>query len=219
MTHLPCVEIEPQGPATSAVVWLHGLGASGHDFEPIVPYLRLPSTRFVFPHAPERPVTINGGWVMPAWYDIKSLSLGKDREDADDIRRSAVDVVALIDRERARGVPTDRIVLAGFSQGGAMALHVGHRYPEKLAGLLILSAYLVLEDTFAAEGSSANAATPAMVMHGSYDDVVPMDGGRQIVERLTTPGRDVRWKSYPMGHEVCPPQIRDVAEWLHTIIP
>ncbi len=212
--HLPCVEVAPDRAATGSVVLLHGLGASGHDFEPIVPHLGTRGVRFVFPHAPEQPVTINGGSVMPSWYDIKSLGRGADREDAADIRSSAVEVVKLLDREIARGVPADRIVLAGFSQGGAMAAYVGHRYPHRLAGILVLSAYVVLADVFSAEGHPANADTPVLVMHGTHDEVVPVAGGQQVAQVFGRPGRDVRYQSYRMGHEVRPEQIADIAAWL-----
>lgn len=216
MTLLPCVEIAPRGgaPATASVVWLHGLGASGHDFEPLVPYLGLPHVRFVFPHAPERPVTINGRYVMPSWYDIRHLDfVAPDREDEADIHASSAAVAALIAREEARGVPADRVVLAGFSQGGAIALHLGHRYPRTLAGILALSTYLVRPDALA-EGAPANAATPVFFGHGRFDDVVPLFAGRRAYEAYATPGRDARWAEYAMGHEVCPEEIADVGAWL-----
>jgi phospholipase/carboxylesterase len=214
MPLLPCVEIEPRGPVDASVVWLHGLGASGHDFEPIVPYLGLPRARFVFPHAPERPVTINGGYVMPSWYDIRNLDfLSTERESEADILASAAMVTALLERERARGVPASRTVLAGFSQGGALALHVAHRHPETLAGVLVLSAYLLRPHAMG-EGSAANADTPLFFGHGQYDDVVPQFAGRLTYEAYTRPGRDVRWHAYPMAHEVCPREIQDIGAWL-----
>lgn len=219
MTLLPCVEIETKQPATASVVWLHGLGASGDDFVPIVPLLALPHVRFVFPHAPARPVTINAGYVMPSWYDIRSLGFGATaREDEAQIQTSSAQINALLAREVSRGVPASRIVLAGFSQGGALALHVGHRHTDTLAGLMILSGYLLRPDALA-EGSPANALTPLLVQHGAHDDVVPVAAGRQIVETMSAPGRDVRWRDYPMGHEVCPPQIRDIAAWLGERLP
>lgn len=218
MSLLPCVEIDPRIPATASVVWLHGLGASGHDFEPIVPYLKLPHVRFVFPHAPARPVTINGGYVMPSWYDIRRLDFVADgREDEAQIHASTTQIDALLAREAERGIPASRVVLAGFSQGGALALHVGHRYPERLAGMLILSAYLLRPEALA-EGHPSNADTPLQVMHGREDEVVPLFAGRHVYETFIRPGRDVRWQEYRMGHEVCPAQIADIGRWLHERI-
>ncbi len=212
---LPCVEIEPRVPATASVVWLHGLGASGHDFEPIVPHLGLPHARFLFPHAPERPVSVNGGFVMPSWYDIRHLDFAMDdREDEAQIRGSTEQIEALLAREVARGVPPERIVLAGFSQGAALAVHVAHRHAERLAGILALSGYL-LRPKALAEGHPANADTPMLVQHGRFDDVVPIYAGRHLYETFSRPGRDVRWSDYAMAHEVCPPQIGDVARWLN----
>ena len=222
---LPCVEIEPSvesrnGPAS--VVWLHGLGASGHDFEPIVPMLGMDHARFVFPHAPNRAVTINHGFVMPAWYDILSLDhTNPNRERAEDIEDAAELVVALIEREEARGVPADRIVVAGFSQGGAMALHVASRYPRRLAGILALSTYLVLPDRLEDEASVENRNTPLLSCHGSLDDVVPIERGRRAFEamRRLRAGRDAEWQEYPMHHEVRPRQIVAIGEWLKKSIP
>jgi phospholipase/carboxylesterase len=214
MSTLPAVVLEPAGRPDSAVLWLHGLGASGHDFVPIVPHLGLPTTRFVFPHAPERPVTINGGARMPAWYDITSLAPGPGREPEADIREGAAMVTAWLGRLAAEGVPAERTVLAGFSQGGALALHVGHRHPERLAGVMVLSAYLLLEETVDAEGRPDNAGTSMLFCHGTRDEVVPLARGRRAFERFTTGGRDVRWADYPMGHEVCLPEVRAIRGWL-----
>jgi phospholipase/carboxylesterase len=209
---LDCVEIAPKAAHVATVVWLHGLGASGHDFEPIVPYLRLPAVRFVFPHAPMRPVTINGGYVMPSWYDIRTLDFtANEREDRAQIAETTTEIEALLAREEAR---IDRVVLMGFSQGGAMALHVGHRHRTTLRGIAVLSGYLVAPERVDAEAAPENATTPLMFMHGRHDNVVPPFAGRLTYERFATPGRDVRWKEYPMGHEVCPPQIVDIAAWL-----
>jgi len=216
MTTLPAVVLEPAGPPDSAVLWLHGLGASGHDFVPIVPHLGLPRTRFVFPHAPDRAVTINGGARMPAWYDITSLEPGPGREPEADIREGAATVTAWLDRIAAQGVPPERTVLAGFSQGGALALHVGHRHPHRLAGVLVLSAYLLLEETVDAEGHHENGATPMLFCHGTRDEVVPAARGRRAFERFADASRDVRWADYPMGHEVCLPQVRAIGEWLRA---
>ncbi|MEZ4271439.1 MAG: dienelactone hydrolase family protein [Myxococcota bacterium] len=215
---LDCVEIEPHAPAQGTVIWLHGLGASGHDFEPIVPALGLPQIRFVFPHAPAAPVTINGGYVMPSWYDIRSLDLSSDRESAQDIRRSALKIEALIARENDRGIPTERIVVAGFSQGGAMALHVGLRYPVALCGIVSLSAYLVLPSTLSDEAHAANFTTPVLICHGVQDPTVPFQAGqhaRDLVRGLSAT-RDISWHEFPMQHEVCPAEVSVISEWLQA---
>lgn len=216
---LETVELGPSGPCAGTVVWLHGLGADGHDFASIVPLLGLPDVRFVFPHAPMRPVTANGGYVMRAWYDLRTFARGPGREDEAHIREVAGEIVALIHRERARGVPSERVVLAGFSQGGAMALHVAHRLPERLAGLLALSTYLVCEGDWEAEGAPANALTPALCCHGTHDPVVPLEAGRRAYERLCAPGREVEWRTYRMEHAVCDAQIRDLGVWLRARLP
>jgi phospholipase/carboxylesterase len=211
---LPCVEIGPAGEVEGAIVWLHGLGASGHDFEDVVPYLELPRVRFVFPHAPERPVTINGGLVMPAWYDITSLASARG-ENERHVRESAAHVGALIAREVERGVAAERIVLAGFSQGGAMALWVGPRYPETLLGVLVLSGYEVLEGSPRSEQSPANAATPMLFCHGSADPLVPVAAGRHAYESYA-PGRAALWRTFPMAHQVSLDEIQVIRDWLHT---
>lgn len=220
---LPCVEIAaPRPPATASIVWLHGLGADGHDFEPIAPHLGLPAARFVFPHAPPIPVTINNGWVMRAWYDIRSLDLDPgrgDREDPRQIRRSAAQIVALLDRERALGIPSERIVLAGFSQGAAMALHVGLRYPHRLAGLVCLSGYMVLPESVAAEARAENRRTPIFFGHGTFDDLVPSVLGRAAHDQaaaLAGGERPIEWHAYPIGHEVSPPEITAIGAWLRA---
>ena len=212
---LPCVEIEPSGAAQNAVIWLHGLGADGHDFEPIVPHLGVEDLgiRFVFPHAPRRAVTVNMGMIMPAWYDIVSLDLRRD-QDEDGIAESAAQVRALIARENERGIPTNRVVLAGFSQGGAIALHVGLRYPEALAGIMALSCYLVSEDKLETERNDANQSTPIFEGHGTLDPMVPVERGEATVRRLVGAGHDVTWKTYEMGHQVHPDEIRDIGSWL-----
>ena len=215
MELLPCVEIEPRSPnIAGSIIWMHGLGANGHDFEPIVPHLHLPAIRFVFPHAPAIPVTINGGYVMPAWYDILTWERVPERENADHIARSQAQITALIDREVARGVPEDRIVLAGFSQGAAMALHTGTRHPRTLRGIVSLSGYLIAEETLDAEVSGANAETPIFFGHGRADDVVPMARGQRAYERYRS-GRDTTWKDYPMAHQVVPAEIAHLRQWLH----
>lgn len=216
--YLPCVEVEPEGPVRGSVIWLHGLGADGHDFEPIVPYLGLDRSlgvRFVFPHAPRRAVTINLGMVMPAWYDILSVEFRRD-EDESGIRTSAEQVRALMARENERGVPCERIVLAGFSQGGAIALHVALRHPKPLAGLLALSTYLVLDSTLDDEAAAANRAIPVFQAHGSADPLVGLERGEAARDRLLALGYGVEWHTYPMGHEVCPDEIRDVGAWLNA---
>jgi len=212
---LECVEIEPGEPARAAVIWLHGLGADGRDFAPIVPELGLAGqgVRFVFPHAPRRPVTINMGMTMRAWYDIAQLDLRRGHDEAG-IRESARQVGALIEREIGRGVAPGKIVLAGFSQGGAIALHVGVRYPKRLGGLLALSTYLVCDETLEAERGDANRELPILQAHGAMDPMVHPDRGESARDRLRGLGYDVEWKSYPIGHEVCPDEIRDVAAWL-----
>jgi phospholipase/carboxylesterase len=210
---LPCVEVLPRGKPTSSVVWLHGLGASGHDFEPVVPHLRLPNTRFVFPHAPQRPVTINMGLVMPAWYDIAAL----DRTGAETerhVRESDGLVRALLEREKERGVPPARTVLAGFSQGAALALFTGVRYPETLAGLVALSGYELLGGTRAAEASAANQATPIFFGHGRYDPMVPLALGRAAHAAYAMAGRDAQWHEYPIEHSVSMPEIDEIGAWL-----
>jgi phospholipase/carboxylesterase len=214
---LSCVEVEPSsGPATGSVVWLHGLGADGHDFEPLVPYLGLGDhhrIRFVFPHAPRIPVTINMGLVMPAWYDIVQMDLRRAHDEAG-VRESQVRVEALLARERQRGVPPDRTVLAGFSQGGAVALHTALRQPERLAGVLALSTYLVCEDSLEEERSAANQDVPMFQAHGTADPMVPVDRGLAARDRLLELGYDVTWKTYPMEHQVHPDEIRDIGAWL-----
>lgn len=218
---LSCVEVEARVPATASVIWLHGLGADGHDFEPLVPHLRLPHVRFVFPNAPAIPVTINGGYVMPAWYDIRNLDLsptGTDREDPAQIRRSAAAITALIAREHERGVADERIVIAGFSQGGAMALYTATRHPRALAGFLVLSAYELLRG-HDDEHSPANAATPALFCHGRHDQMVPMFAGQAACEAARRSGREVRWYDFPIGHEVSMPEIQTIAGWLQERLP
>jgi phospholipase/carboxylesterase len=210
---LPCVEVGPRGQADAAVVWLHGLGADGHDFEPIVPMLGLPRVRFVFPNAPLRAVTINGGMVMPAWYDITAL----DREggaDETDVRESAADVAALLAREKQRGVPPERTVLAGFSQGAAIALHAGVRHAETLAGILVLSGYDVLPATREAEAAPANRRTPMLFCHGAHDPLVPVERGRAAWKAHATPEREALWREFPIAHQVSPEEIEVFAGWL-----
>jgi phospholipase/carboxylesterase len=199
-----------------SVIWLHGLGADGHDFESVVPYLGLPSElaiRFIFPHALMRPITINGGAVMRAWYDIKEISTTKGQDEAG-VLHSAIKIRALIDREIKRGIPASRIVLAGFSQGGAMALHVGLRYPETLAGIMVLSAYLMFPDRLQGEYLQANATTPVFVAHGTQDPVIPIALGEAVASVLGDGQWPVEWHSYPIPHSVSQQEITDIGRWL-----
>jgi phospholipase/carboxylesterase len=217
---LDFIEIETAPDPDAAVVWMHGLGADGHDFEPIVPELGLPASlriRFVFPHAPLRPVTINQGHVMRAWYDVSALA-GVRREDEAGVRHSAGQIEALLARERQRGIAPGRLVLAGFSQGGAMALHVGLRYPDRLAGILALSCYLPLAGALAAERAPANRDVPIFWAHGAHDPMIPIamaEHGRGQVAAL---GYAIEWHQYPMPHSVCAEEIADVAGWLRRVL-
>jgi phospholipase/carboxylesterase len=218
---LEAVEVEPRAAADAAVVLMHGLGADGHDFESLVPELRLPlspSVRWIFPHAPVRPVTINGGSRMRAWYDIAGL----DRHAAEDeagIRESAEAVSALVRRERERGIAAGRIVVAGFSQGGAMALFTALRWPERLAGIVALSTYLPLAAKLEAESHPANAALPVFMAHGTFDPIVPLALGEGSRDRLRSHGHDVQWHAYPMPHSVCADEVRDLRGWLLRALP
>ena len=205
---------------SASVIWLHGLGADGHDFVPIVPELHLPDTlpvRFIFPHAPHRPVTLNNGYVMRAWYDIKALAL-RAEEDAAGIRASEMLVCDLIQAEVAAGIKASRIVIAGFSQGGAIALQTALRYPQRLAGVLPLSTYLPLRDSLAAEASAANADIPILMCHGRQDTVVPVQLGERSRDALLTQGYAVDFRYYDMPHSVCAEEIRDIGLWLTSLL-
>jgi len=212
---LPTAEVETGRPVRAAVIWLHGLGADGHDFEPIVPYLGTDDlgVRFVFPHAPRRAVTINMGLIMPAWYDIRGLEAGSG-VDEKGIRASAAQVEALIGREKGRGLPAARIILAGFSQGGVIALHAALRHAEGLAGVMALSTYLPEVAALDAELNAANAALPVFQAHGVDDPMIPVERGEQARDRLAALGHPVEFRTYPMQHEVCPDEIEDIAAWL-----
>ena len=217
---LESIEIETAPNPDAAVVWMHGLGADGHDFEPIVPELRLPATtriRFVFPHAPLRPVTINQGHVMRAWYDIRALA-GVRREDEAGVRQSARQVEALLARERQRGIAPGRIVVAGFSQGGAMALHVGLRHPDRLAGILALSCYLPIANTLDTELSPANRDVPIFWAHGLHDPMIPQAMAEQGRAQLGELGYQIDWHQYPIPHSVSAEEIADVARWLERVL-
>ena len=218
---LECVELEPPGPPDASVVWLHGLGADGHDFPPIVPELGLPpghGVRFVFPHAPVRPVTVNGGMRMRAWYDILGVDFDR-RVDEQGVRDSAHRVSLLVERERERGVASVRIVLAGFSQGGAIALHVGLRHPEPLAGILALSTYLACDADLETERAPANRAIPILMAHGTADPMVPHALGTAARDRLRALGYAPEWREYPMMHQVCLEEIEAVGAWLRRRLP
>lgn len=219
---LPAIETSVHADAGSSVhasvIWLHGLGASGHDFEPVVPHLLLPESlavRFVFPHAPAIPVTINGGIVMPAWYDIMEATLER-RIDHEQIMASAQQVARLIDRERERGVPSDRIVLAGFSQGGAVAYQAALTYPEPLAGLLALSTYFATADTL--KPAAANSNIAVSVQHGRQDPVVDISLAEKAVQELKQRGYQPDYRTYDMGHQVSMQQIQDTGVWLRQVL-
>ncbi len=217
---LETIEIETGDAPRATVLLLHGLGADGRDFVPIAQELdlsRVGPVRFVFPNAPEMPVTINGGYVMPAWYDILGLDLTA-REDERGLRASQAAIEALLAREKARGIPANRIVLAGFSQGCAVALMTGLRHAERLAGIVGLSGYLPLAALTTAERHGANATTPVFMAHGRQDDVVPILGAMASRTALQALGHAVEWHDYPMGHSVCPEEIGDLNQWLLRVL-
>jgi len=218
---LQTIEIESAPNPTAAVIWLHGLGADGNDFVPIVRELDLSGSqaiRFIFPTAPTMPVTINGGYMMRAWYDIFTPDLVR-REDEPGLRASQALVEALIAKEKARGIPAERIVLAGFSQGCAMTLQTGLRHPEKLAGLMCLSGYLPLAATIEAERHAANHATPIFMAHGRQDPVVVIARAEQSRDALKALGHDIEWHEYQMQHSVCPEEVDDIGQWLARVLP
>jgi len=216
---LETLEIETAPGPMAAVIWLHGLGADGHDFEPIVPELRLPASkpvRFIFPNAPQRPVTINMGMRMPAWYDI--LQLGGGPEDENGIRESQSWIEDLILKETKRGIPHGKIALAGFSQGGAIVLQTALRQRERLAGVMALSTYLPLAGKLAAERQAINGGLPILMAHGSFDPMIPMARAQQSRDALQALGYAVEWREYPMPHSVCPEEIADIAAFLLRIL-
>jgi phospholipase/carboxylesterase len=218
---LETIDVQTAPSPDAAVIWLHGLGADGHDFEPIVPELVRPGEhawRFVFPHAPVRPVTINNGMRMRAWYDLKGLDRNAE-QDVAGFRDTEALVGELIARERERGIRAERIVLGGFSQGGAVSLYVAPRFMEKLAGVLALSCYLPCEASFAAERRPANDATPIFMAHGRADGVLPMSLGVRSRDHLQALGYRVEWHDYPMAHAVCPPEIAAIREFLLRVLP
>jgi phospholipase/carboxylesterase len=220
MSDLETIEIATHPEADAAVVWLHGLGADGNDFVPIVRELHLPArlrVRFVFPHAPMMPVTINNGYVMRAWYDVTFEGLDR-RPDARGIVASQAAIEKLLAREKARGIASERIVLAGFSQGGAITLQAGLRHGESLAGLMVLSSYLPLAETLAAEAAPQNTSTPIFMAHGSEDEVIRIELARRSLTQLEAQGYEVQWHEYPMPHSVCAQEIGDISSWLQQVL-
>jgi len=218
---LETIEVETAAKPNAAVIWLHGLGADGHDFEPVVPQIVRRDERawrFVFPNAPVRPVTLNGGMPMRAWYDLRGLDR-KAAEDTAGFRDTDVQIRQLIAREAQRGIPSNRIVLAGFSQGSAVSLYTAPRFPEKLAGVMALSGYLPAENSFSTERASANDTTPIFMAHGQGDTVLPMSLGVQSRNFLKAQGYAVEWHDYPMPHAVCAAEIADIREFLLRVLP
>lgn len=217
---LPTIELATGEPSTASVIWLHGLGADGNDFVPVVNELGLPrqlAVRFIFPHAPMQPVTINNGYVMRAWYDVLNPDFSF-REDEAGVRRSQREIEKLIAREKDRGIPAIRIVLAGFSQGGAVALQTGLRHAERLAGIMALSSYLPLASTLVAEASAASQDVPIFMAHGTADPLIPFPLARLSREHLTQLGYAVEWHQYLMQHSVCEKEIQDVGRWLVRVL-
>ena len=217
------VEVGGEAQVDGTVIWLHGLGADGHDFEPIVPELKLAAhadIRFVFPHAPVRPVTINGGVPMRAWYDVISLDKSGPQDEAG-IRDSAASLLQLIERERERGVDASRIVLAGFSQGGAIAMHTAMRVPQRLAGLMALSTWMPLASTIGEEvvdnSESQPRELPVLMVHGTFDPLLPLAAGQHAREIMQDAGFKVQWHEYPMAHAVCAEEISEIRKWLVNI--
>ena len=215
---LETIEVNPDGAPAGTVIWLHGLGADGHDFVPAVPYLNLPDghgIRFVFPTAHAIPVTINGGMVMPAWYDIRDLNLeAKNRNDEEGLLRSVEQVRRLVDDEAAAGIPAERLVMAGFSQGGAVAIELALTHTSALAGLVALSTYVVTPDRIRANRSDANRSLPILQCHGTYDPMVPLASGKRAHEFLVGLDHDVAWHEYPIQHEVSAPELEVIGRFL-----
>lgn len=217
---LPAIELETGAYPTHTILWMHGLGADGNDFVPIIQELELPpetTIRFIFPHAPKQSVTINGGLVMRAWYDIKNINLDHHEDEAG-IRSSQQAITAMIKRENQRGIPSANIVLAGFSQGGVMALQVGLRHPDKLAGIMALSSYLPLAHTLVKEAHTANTPTSIFMAHGSYDPIIPIHLAKASRQQLLEAGYQVKWHEYPMEHSVCAEELVDISKWLQDVL-
>ncbi len=220
MSELDSIIIETRTNPDAAIIWLHGLGADGNDFVPIVEQLQLPShyaVRFIFPHAPVRPISINQGYPMPGWYDISSLSI-VEQEDEAGIKESSAILKQLCEEQEASGIDSRRIVVAGFSQGGAIALHCGCRYPKPLAGIMALSTYLALPDTLTDEISDYANEVPVFMAHGRQDEVVAYEHGKQGMEHLEAHDMDVHWYEYDMGHSVCIEEIHHIRQWLTEIL-
>jgi len=220
MSELDSIIIETNEHPDAAVIWLHGLGADGNDFVPIIDQLQLPThyaIRFIFPNAPLRPITINQGYQMPGWYDISSLSI-VDQEDETGIKESSEILRQLCESQEADGIESSRIIVAGFSQGGAIALHCGCRYPRPLAGIMALSTYMPLPDQLADEISESVTETTLFMAHGRQDDVVPYDAGKQSMELLESHNMEVLWHEYDMGHAVCIEEIQHIRQWLTDTI-
>jgi phospholipase/carboxylesterase len=212
---LHCLEIGPAEQASGSVIWMHGLGANSHDFADVPPLLGLPQVRFIFPDAPRRAITVNMGLIMQAWYDLRGLGGERDEDEAG-IRASLRHIEALIARENERGVPSTRIVLAGFSQGGAMALLAGTRHAQTLGGILVLSGYELLAGTRATESHAANQRTPLLVCHGRFDPMVPFEAGRLAHAAHAHEQRESRFLAYDMAHQVCAQELHDIRAWLHA---
>lgn len=214
------VIVEPSEAADASVIWLHGLGADGHDFEIIVPHLGNQITRhvrFVFPHAPKIPVTINNGYVMRAWFDVISADIAR-RADKKGVLASEQILTGYIKKEQAKGIASNRIILAGFSQGGALALHTGLRFSQPLAGILALSCYLPLSDMTATTFNTANTSIPLFMAHGTHDPIIPIAAGEQARDHIESLGYKVEWHSYTVEHSVCLEEIRDIASWLSRLL-
>jgi phospholipase/carboxylesterase len=214
---LETLEIETAPHPQASIIWMHGLGADGNDFAPLADEIDLPlGVRYIFPHAPPMPVSINGGYVMRAWYDISDAAIR--REDEAGVRASQRSVEALLAREKARGIAANRIVLAGFSQGGAIALHTGLRHAERLAGVMALSTYVPLADKLAAEANPANRTVPIFMAHGTHDPMIAVTRAKESRDLLLQQGYAPEWKEYPMEHSVCPQEIGDIAAWLKRVL-
>ena len=214
------IVVEPTEAHDASIIWMHGLGASAHDFADMPRIIPRPGTRWVFPNAPVRPVTLNNGWRMPSWFDIRYLAGESDgeRECPEEAQESAEMIIALIEEEHARGIPYNRIVLVGFSQGGAMSLYTGCRFPEKIAGMACLSGYLIFPEFHLDACQPANRNTPILICHGTRDDMVPLDAGQRTTEFLRENGWPVEFEQYPMFHEVCMSEIRRVEEFFSEVL-
>ncbi|MFA6409691.1 MAG: alpha/beta hydrolase [Gammaproteobacteria bacterium] len=219
---LETVEINPKsGEAEFSIIWMHGLGADGYDFASIVPQLKIPDSlgvRFIFPHAPIRPITFAGGERMRAWFDLKGLNADAASGDEKGVKESEKLIIELIENEIARGIPSQNIILAGFSQGGAMTLYTGLRYPKPLAGMLVLSGFLLFASKLPTEKNSANDKTPILMLHGSEDNMVPIVWAKSSYKNLKDLGLNITWQDYPMPHSVCDKEIQDIATWLQKVL-